>query len=130
MSNILKTIDLTDRAIRRAVFAVLDAAEQRAKCRASDRIQHERFGARHRLATRRAGNRTNGAPMTTQTDYSRLLQERHARSTVMFVGGYPIRRIQTRFGDVYAVIGTNSAFGTLAQAEAHARKLAGGRADR
>jgi hypothetical protein len=28
--------------------------------------------------------------MTTQTDYSRLLQERHARSTVMFVGGYPI----------------------------------------
>ena len=40
MSNILKTIDLTDHAIRRAVFAVLDrlAAEQRAKCRASDRI--------------------------------------------------------------------------------------------
>jgi hypothetical protein len=32
MSNILKTIDLTDRAIRRAVFAVLDelAAEHRA----------------------------------------------------------------------------------------------------
>src|SRR5215470_3140759 len=129
MSNILKPIDLADRAIRRAVFAVLDAAEQRAKCRASDRIQHARFGARHPLATRRAGNRTSGAPMTTQTDYSRLLQERHARSTVMFVGGYPIRRIQTRFGDVYAVIGTNSAFATLAQAEAHARKLAGGRAD-
>jgi hypothetical protein len=40
MSNILKTIDLTDHAIRRAVFAVLDglAAEQRAKCRANDRI--------------------------------------------------------------------------------------------
>ena len=40
MSNILKTIDLTDHAIRRAVFAVLDGldAEQRAKCRASDRI--------------------------------------------------------------------------------------------
>jgi len=68
--------------------------------------------------------------MTTQTDYSRLLQERHARSAVMFVGGYPIRRIQTRFGDVHAVIGTDSAFATLAQAEAHARKLAGGRADR
>jgi hypothetical protein len=30
MSNILKTIDLADRAIRRAVFAVLDAAEHRA----------------------------------------------------------------------------------------------------
>ena len=40
MSNILKIVDLTDHAIRRAVFAVLDglAAEQRAKCRASDRI--------------------------------------------------------------------------------------------
>ena len=38
MSNILKPIDLTDHAIRRAVFAVLDgvAAEQRPKCRASD----------------------------------------------------------------------------------------------
>jgi hypothetical protein len=68
--------------------------------------------------------------VTSQNAYSRLLQERHARSTVMFVDGYPIRRIQTRFGDVYAVIGTNSAFATLAQAEAHACKLAGGRADR
>ena len=66
--------------------------------------------------------------MTTQTDYSRLLQERRARSTVIFVNGYPIRRTQTRFGDVYAVIGTNGAFATLAHAEAHARKLAGGRA--
>jgi hypothetical protein len=39
MSNILKHIDLTDRAIRRAVFAVFDglAAEHRAKCRARDR---------------------------------------------------------------------------------------------
>jgi len=96
MSNILKIVDLTDQAIRRAVFAVLDGL----------------------------------AAVTTQTDYSRLLQERRARSTVMFVGGYPIRRIQTRFGDVYAVIGTNSAFATLAQAEAHARKLAEGGADR
>jgi len=69
------------------------------------------------------------AAVTTQIDYSRLLQERHARSTVMFVGGYPIRRIRTRFGDVYAVIGTDSAFATLAQAEAHARKLGVGRAD-
>jgi hypothetical protein len=31
MPNILKPIDLADRAIRRAVFAVLDAAEHRAK---------------------------------------------------------------------------------------------------
>jgi hypothetical protein len=40
MSNILKTIDLTDHAIRRAVFAVLDgfAAEHRGKCNGSDRL--------------------------------------------------------------------------------------------
>ena len=40
MSNILKTIDLTDHAIRRAVFAVLDglAAEQRRQVSSSDRI--------------------------------------------------------------------------------------------
>jgi hypothetical protein len=31
MPNILNPIDLADRAIRRAVFAVLDAAEHRAK---------------------------------------------------------------------------------------------------
>jgi hypothetical protein len=48
----------------------------------------------------------------------------------MFVGGYSISRIQTRFGDVYAVVGTDSAFATLAQAQAHARKLAERRADR
>jgi len=36
MSNILKPIDLADRAIRRAVFAVLDAAEHRANRRGSE----------------------------------------------------------------------------------------------
>ena len=38
MSNILKPIDLTDRAIRRAVFAVLDglAAEHRANRKGSE----------------------------------------------------------------------------------------------
>jgi hypothetical protein len=40
MSNILKHIDLTDRAIRRAVFAVLDglAAEHRANRKGDDRV--------------------------------------------------------------------------------------------
>jgi len=37
MSNILKHIDLTDRAIRRAVFAVFDGLADRAKYRARDR---------------------------------------------------------------------------------------------
>jgi len=36
MSNILKPVDLADRAIRRAVFAVLDAAEHRANRRGSE----------------------------------------------------------------------------------------------
>jgi hypothetical protein len=41
MSNILKTIDLTDHAIRRAVFAVLYrlAAEHRANRKGSERMQ-------------------------------------------------------------------------------------------
>ena len=36
MSNILKPIDLADRAIRRAVFAVLDGAEHRANRKGSE----------------------------------------------------------------------------------------------
>jgi hypothetical protein len=40
MSNILKIVDLTDYAIRRAVFAVLDglAAEHRANHKGDDRL--------------------------------------------------------------------------------------------
>ena len=38
MSNVLKTIDLTDHAIRRAVFAVFAAAEHRANRKGSERL--------------------------------------------------------------------------------------------
>jgi len=38
MSNVLKTIDLTDHAIRRAVFAVFDTAEHRANRKGSERL--------------------------------------------------------------------------------------------
>ena len=38
MSNILKAIDLADRAIRRAVFAALDAAEHRANRKESEQL--------------------------------------------------------------------------------------------
>jgi hypothetical protein len=44
MSNILKTIDLVARAIRRAVFAMLDAAEHRARkglLRMQERDKHK-----------------------------------------------------------------------------------------
>ena len=57
MSNILKAIDLADRAIRRAVFAVLDAAEHRANREGSEGVlgvqeRHKRqvhvfIGGRH-----------------------------------------------------------------------------------
>jgi len=49
MSNILKPINLADRAIRRAVFAVLDAAELRANRKGSepcDKHQVRGFGGR------------------------------------------------------------------------------------
>jgi hypothetical protein len=39
MSNILKPIDLADRAIRRAVFAVFDAAEHRANRKGSEPLR-------------------------------------------------------------------------------------------
>jgi hypothetical protein len=38
MSNILKIVDPTDRATRRAVFAVFDAAEHRANRKGSERF--------------------------------------------------------------------------------------------
>jgi hypothetical protein len=49
MSNILKIIDLTDHAIRRAVFAVLDgpAAEHRANRKGSERLLDHSVGANH-----------------------------------------------------------------------------------
>ena len=51
MSNILKHIDLTDRAIRRAVFAVLDglAAEHRANRKGSGRLLRMQEADKHQV---------------------------------------------------------------------------------
>jgi hypothetical protein len=49
MSNILKLIDLTDRATRRAVFAVLDVAEHRAKRKGSERLLRMQERDKHQL---------------------------------------------------------------------------------
>jgi hypothetical protein len=51
MSNILKPIDLTDRAIRRAVFAVLDglAAEHRADRKGSERLLRMQERDKHQV---------------------------------------------------------------------------------
>ena len=51
MSNILKTIDLTDHAIRRAVFAVLDglAAEHRANRKGRERLVRMQERDKHQV---------------------------------------------------------------------------------
>ena len=51
MSNILKTIDLTDHAICRAVFAVLDgpAAEHRANRKGSERLLRMQERDKHQV---------------------------------------------------------------------------------
>ena len=49
MSNILKTIDLTDHSIRRAVFAVFDAAEHRANRKGSERLLRVQERDRHQV---------------------------------------------------------------------------------
>ena len=49
MSNILKTIDLTDHAIRRAVFAVFAAAEHRANRKGSERLLRMQERDKHQV---------------------------------------------------------------------------------
>jgi hypothetical protein len=49
MSNILKPFDLADRTIRRAVFAVLDAAEHRANRKGSERLLRMQGRDKHQV---------------------------------------------------------------------------------
>jgi hypothetical protein len=49
MSNILKTIDLTDHAIRRAVFAVFDTAEHRSNRKGSERLLRMQERDKHQV---------------------------------------------------------------------------------
>ena len=49
MLNILKTIDLTDDAIRRAVFAVFCAAEHRANRKGSERLVRMQERDKHQV---------------------------------------------------------------------------------
>ena len=49
MSNILKNIDLTDHAIRRAVFAVFDAAEHRANRKGGERLLRMQERDKHQV---------------------------------------------------------------------------------
>ena len=49
MLNILKTIDLTDDAIRRAVFAVFCAAEHRANRKGSKRLLRMQESDKHQV---------------------------------------------------------------------------------
>lgn len=54
-------------------------------------------------------------------EYNRLHMEHMEASTVSRVAGHPIRTVNTRFGRLYAVGGTDKAFATLEQAEQYAR---------
>jgi len=49
MSNILKPIDLVDRAIRRAVFAVLDGTEHRANRKGSEQLLRMQERDKHQV---------------------------------------------------------------------------------
>jgi hypothetical protein len=49
MSNILKPIDLADRAIRRAVFAVFDAAEHHANRKGSEQLLRMQERDKHQV---------------------------------------------------------------------------------
>ena len=49
MSNILKPIDLADRAIRRTVFAVFDAAEHRANRKETERLLRMQERDKHQV---------------------------------------------------------------------------------
>jgi len=58
-------------------------------------------------------------------EYNRLLMAEHEkrRSVLVTVNGHDIRRVETRFGTLYAVEGTKRAFASRQQAEDFARLL-------
>jgi hypothetical protein len=53
--------------------------------------------------------------------YNAALAARQRQSTLATVNGYAIREINSRFGRLFAVGGTDKAFCTRAEAEAFAR---------
>lgn len=57
------------------------------------------------------------------TEYTKQLTDWQNRQTAATVNGYPIRRTQTQWGVLYAVVGTRMAFNTQPQAAEHAATL-------
>ena len=55
--------------------------------------------------------------------YTELHAEHLKQQTVAAVNGHAIRRVQTRFGEIYVVSGTDRAFALLSDARAFARGL-------
>ena len=53
-------------------------------------------------------------------EYNRLHAEHLARETVTTVNGHPIRKVQTAYGQLFAVDGTATPFRTLDKAKAFA----------
>jgi hypothetical protein len=55
-------------------------------------------------------------------EYNRLIQQHFKDSVVLTVNGHGIRPVQTRFGRLYQVGNTGTAFATLAEAEKFANE--------
>jgi hypothetical protein len=55
-------------------------------------------------------------------EYNRRLLEHQRASTIAVVNGYSIRPVGSRFGTLYHVDGTNTAFAALVEAEAFAKQ--------
>lgn len=59
-------------------------------------------------------------------EYNRRFEQHKEESTVAVVNGYRIRPVSSRFGTLFLVDGTRSAYSTQRAAEAAARALAPG----
>lgn len=56
-------------------------------------------------------------------EYERLQAEHWKATTVATVNGYAIRPVQSRFGQLFAVHGTRTAYRTMREAQAYAESL-------
>jgi len=95
-----------------------DTKEQRYEPPSSDIINWDNPAERFRLAE------TVGTE-----EYNRLFEEHFKQSIVCSVNGYGIRPVNSRFGRLFAIVGTTRAFSDLEEAKAYAASLpAGGKA--
>jgi hypothetical protein len=121
-----------------AVMNDLHMRFRRARHRHADRGHVDQVGDQLRVERTDASASGTGATMI---DWSNLIERLHLferlgaerynelnaehlkQQTVATVNGHAIRRVQTRFGEIYFVSGTDCAFALLSEARAFARGL-------